>query len=112
MVGSFSTRVHRHVYWELCFDALIDKTIWKILKKNRKEGAQGERQAPGFGVIRCLSIIQDKQDDILKHYPAKQDGKVAQDGRRTLFKVEVETQEGREDDILRIFAGCHAEFIK
>ncbi|MFQ5586729.1 MAG: zinc dependent phospholipase C family protein [Thermodesulfobacteriota bacterium] len=30
MVSSFATRIHRHVYWELRFDALVDKSIWRI----------------------------------------------------------------------------------
>jgi hypothetical protein len=37
MVRSFSTRVLRHIYWELRFDALVDKAIWKIPKKIERE---------------------------------------------------------------------------
>ncbi len=30
MIQSFETRIHRHIYWELRFDAMADKKIWKI----------------------------------------------------------------------------------
>lgn len=30
MVRSYSGRIHRHIYWELRFDALADKSIWKL----------------------------------------------------------------------------------
>ncbi len=33
MITTFSTRMHRHIYWELRFDALVDKSIWKIPNK-------------------------------------------------------------------------------
>lgn len=33
MVRSFSTRSLRHIYWELRFDAFVDKKIWGIPKK-------------------------------------------------------------------------------
>jgi len=37
MVESFSTSIHRHIYWELRFDALADKSVWKVPKKIEKE---------------------------------------------------------------------------
>jgi hypothetical protein len=44
MVRSFSTRTLRHVYWELRFDALVDKTVWKIPKKiERKVHRENDR---------------------------------------------------------------------
>lgn len=30
MITTFSTRMHRHIYWELRFDALVEKSVWKI----------------------------------------------------------------------------------
>lgn len=30
MIRSFSTRILRHIYWEMRFDALTDKRVWKI----------------------------------------------------------------------------------
>jgi hypothetical protein len=33
MIRSFSSRILRHIYWEMRFDALADKRVWKIPKK-------------------------------------------------------------------------------
>lgn len=33
MVRSFSTTIHRHIYWEMRFDALVDKSVWKLPDK-------------------------------------------------------------------------------
>lgn len=33
MIRSFSTRTLRHIYWEMRFDALVDKKIWELPKK-------------------------------------------------------------------------------
>ncbi|MDH4226344.1 MAG: zinc dependent phospholipase C family protein [Deltaproteobacteria bacterium] len=30
LIRTFSTRIHRHVYWEMRFDALVNKAVWKI----------------------------------------------------------------------------------
>ncbi|MFQ5465726.1 MAG: zinc dependent phospholipase C family protein [Thermodesulfobacteriota bacterium] len=32
MMRSFRTRMHRHIYWELRFDAMADKRMWKLPK--------------------------------------------------------------------------------
>jgi hypothetical protein len=37
MIRSFSSRILRHIYWELRFDALADKRVWKIPKKIVRE---------------------------------------------------------------------------
>lgn len=36
MVRSFSTRILRHIYWELRFDALADKKVWALPRKIAK----------------------------------------------------------------------------
>ncbi len=36
MVRSFSARIMRHIYWEMRFDALADKRVWKIPDKIAK----------------------------------------------------------------------------
>jgi hypothetical protein len=33
MIRSFSSRILRHIYWEMRFDALADKRVWSIPKK-------------------------------------------------------------------------------
>lgn len=33
MIRSFSTTTLRHIYWELRFDAFVDKSVWQIPKK-------------------------------------------------------------------------------
>ena len=33
VVRSFSTRIMRHVYWEMRFDALADKRVWRLPEK-------------------------------------------------------------------------------
>ncbi len=33
MIRSFTTRILRHIYWELRFDALADKRVWRLPKK-------------------------------------------------------------------------------
>lgn len=37
MIRSFSSRTSRHIYWEMRFDALADKSVWKIPKKLVRE---------------------------------------------------------------------------
>ncbi len=37
MVRSFSTRILRHIYWELRFDALADKKVWTLPRKIAKK---------------------------------------------------------------------------
>ncbi len=37
MVRSFSSRIHRHIYWELRFDALADKRVWRLPEKIARE---------------------------------------------------------------------------
>ncbi len=37
MISSFATRIHRHVYWELRFDGLVDRSIWQIPKEIARE---------------------------------------------------------------------------
>ncbi|MFQ5736003.1 MAG: zinc dependent phospholipase C family protein [Thermodesulfobacteriota bacterium] len=37
MVRSFSARTHRHIYWELRFDALADKKVWQLPKKIKRQ---------------------------------------------------------------------------
>ncbi|MBI5643462.1 MAG: zinc dependent phospholipase C family protein [Deltaproteobacteria bacterium] len=37
MIRSFSARTLRHIYWEMRFDALADKSVWKIPKKMIKQ---------------------------------------------------------------------------
>lgn len=32
LIRSFSTRILRHAYWELRFDAMVDKRVWKLPK--------------------------------------------------------------------------------
>ncbi|MBI5562563.1 MAG: zinc dependent phospholipase C family protein [Deltaproteobacteria bacterium] len=33
MIRTFNTRMQRHVYWELRFDAMADKRVWQLPKK-------------------------------------------------------------------------------
>jgi hypothetical protein len=37
MVRSFSSSIRRHIYWEMRFDTLADKRVWKIPKKIVRE---------------------------------------------------------------------------
>ena len=37
MISSFSTRIHRHVYWEMRFDGLVDRSIWQLPKEIARE---------------------------------------------------------------------------
>ncbi len=37
MIRSFKTRTLRHIYWEMRFDALVDKSVWQIPEKIVKE---------------------------------------------------------------------------
>jgi hypothetical protein len=37
IVRSFSTRILRHIYWEMRFDSLADKRVWSIPKKIVRE---------------------------------------------------------------------------
>ncbi|MFQ5329532.1 MAG: zinc dependent phospholipase C family protein [Thermodesulfobacteriota bacterium] len=37
MISSFSTRIHRHIYWEMRFDGLVDRSIWQIPKEIVRE---------------------------------------------------------------------------
>jgi hypothetical protein len=37
MIRSFSSRTLRHIYWEMRFDALADKSVWQLPKKLVKE---------------------------------------------------------------------------
>ncbi len=41
MIRSFSTRTLRHIYWELRFDALVDRAVWRLPKKISKEAHPG-----------------------------------------------------------------------
>jgi hypothetical protein len=52
MIRSFSTTIHRHIYWELRFDALADRSTWKL----PKEIARGAD--PGDDLL-LESIIED-----------------------------------------------------
>lgn len=36
MVRSFSSTIHRHIYWELRFDALAKRSVWKLPDKIEK----------------------------------------------------------------------------
>lgn len=36
IIKSFSSNIHRHIYWELRFDALADKSVWRIPPKIEK----------------------------------------------------------------------------
>ncbi len=36
MVRSFSTSIHRHIYWELRFDALAKRSVWNLPEKIAK----------------------------------------------------------------------------
>lgn len=33
LIRSFSARTHRHLYWELRYDALVDKRVWQLPRK-------------------------------------------------------------------------------
>ncbi len=37
LVRSFSSIIHRHIYWEMRFDSLVDKKIWQMPEKIEKE---------------------------------------------------------------------------
>jgi hypothetical protein len=37
MVRSFSSRIHRHIYWEMRFDTLADKDVWHLPKRMEKK---------------------------------------------------------------------------
>lgn len=41
MIRSFSARTLRHIYWELRFDALVDRAVWRLPKKIAKEAHPG-----------------------------------------------------------------------
>ena len=44
MVRSFATRMHRHVYWELRFDGLVDRSVWQLPREiTRKVHKENDR---------------------------------------------------------------------